>query len=103
MPVSQIKQQQPSPSLSKIEKPSDTNDSVFNYGLQVLQLGLFKMQLDDTEQEEDGKRMMRNWKMLMLYSRSRKRGGKYAYEAMRLITYCTALYTKKMAHRIIHG
>ena len=47
--------------------------------------------------------MMRNWKLLMLFNRSRKRGKKYAIEAMRLITNCRALYTPKLAHRIIHG
>ena len=39
----------------------------------------------------------------MLYFRSRKRGTKYAFEAMRLITYVKALYTEQMSHRIIHG
>ena len=28
---------------------------------------------------------------------------KYAFEAMLLITYCRALFTPKMAHRVIHG
>ena len=41
--------------------------------------------------------------MLMLFNRSRGRGTKYAFEAMHLITNCRALYTPKMAHRIIHG
>lgn len=80
-----------------------SEDRVFNYGLQVIQLGVFLMQLDDTEREGDGERMMRNWKLLMLFNRSRGRGTKYAFEAMRLITYCRALYTPKMAHKIIHG
>ena len=61
------------------------------------------MQIDDSESEGDGERMMRNWKMLMLFNRSRGRGTKYAFEAMCLITNCRALYTPKMAHRIIHG
>ena len=83
--------------------PSSSEDRIFNYGLQVIQLGVFLMQMDDTEREGDGERMMRNWKLLMLFNRSRKRGKKYAFEAMRLITNCRALYTPKMAHRIIHG
>ena len=83
--------------------PSSSEDKIFNYGLQVIQLGVFLMQMDDTEREGDGERMMRNWKLLMLFNRSRKRGKKYAFEAMRLITNCRALYTPKMAHRIIHG
>ena len=78
-------------------------DRIFNHGLQVLQLGVFLMQLDDTEREGDGERMMRNWKMLMLFNRAGKRGKKYAFEAMRLITNCRALYSAKMAQRVIHG
>ena len=77
--------------------PSSSEDRIFNYGLQVIQLGVFLMQMDDTEREGGGERMMRNWKLLMLFNLSRKRGKKYAFEAMRLITNCWALYTPKMA------
>ena len=45
----------------------------------------------------------RNWKLLMLYFRARPCGAKYAFEAMRLITCAKALFTEKMAHRIVHG
>ena len=61
------------------------------------------MQMDDTECEGDGERMMRNWKLLMLYGRCTGRSKKYAFEAMRLLTYCRALLSEKMAHRVIHG
>lgn len=61
------------------------------------------MQLNDTEAEGDGQRSLRNWKLLMLYFRSRPRGMKYAFEAMRLITFVKALYSEKMAHRVLHG
>jgi hypothetical protein len=80
-----------------------SEDHVMNYALQVMQMGIFFMQLDDTEHEGDGERMMRNWKLLMLYARCSGRSKKYAFEALRLITYCRALYTEKMAHRVIHG
>jgi hypothetical protein len=83
--------------------PQPQEDHVFNYALQVIQMGVFFLQLDDTEHEGDGERMMRNWKLLMLYARCSGRSKKYAFEAMRLITYCRALYTEKMAHRVIHG
>lgn len=55
------------------------------------------MQLNDTEKEGDGERCIMNWKLLMLYFRSRSRGKKYAFEAMRLpvITSVKALYTEK--------
>ena len=47
--------------------------------------------------------MMRNWKLLMLYSRSQRKAKKYAFEAMHFITNCYALFSEKMAHRVIHG
>ena len=47
----------------------ENEDHVFNYGLQVMQMGMFFIQLDDTERKGDGERIMRNWKMLMLYAR----------------------------------
>ena len=84
--------------------PTDIQDDrLFNYGLQVLQLGVMLMQLNDTEHEGDGNRSLINWKMLMLYFRCRPRGMKYAYEAMRFITCIKALYSEKTSHRILHG
>ena len=96
-----------SPDTERTDKSHDESlnpeDHVFNYGLQVIQMGLFFMQLDDSESEGDGERMMRNWKLLMLYARCSGRSKKYAFEAMRLLTYCRGLLTAKMAHRVIHG
>ena len=66
-------------------------------------LGIMLMQLNDTEKEGDGERCLRNWKLLMLYFRSRNRGMKYAFEAMRLLTCTKALFTEQIAHRIIYG
>ena len=83
--------------------PPDTDDREMNYALQCIQLGVMLMQLNDTEKEGDGERRLINWKLLMLYFRSRKHGMKYAYEAMRLITCVKGLYTEQMAHRITHG
>ena len=82
---------------------STSEDRRMNYGLQILQLGVFLMELNDTEAEGDGQRSLRNWKLLMLYFRSRPRGMKYAFEAMRFITFIKALYGEKMAHRVLHG
>lgn len=82
---------------------SSTEDRRMNYGLQVLQLGVFLMQLNDTEAEGDGERSLRKWKMLMLYFRSRTRGMKYAFESIRFITFVKGLYSERMAHRILHG
>ena len=94
----------PEPKISNIP-PQDPqkDDRVLNYGLQVIQLGTLLMQLYDTEKEGGGERNLRNAKLLMLYFRSRPRGMKYAFEMMRLITSVKALYTPKVALRIIHG
>lgn len=74
------------------------DDRLMNYASQCLQLGVMLMQLSDTEKEGDGERSIINWKLLMLYFRSRSHGMKYAFEAMRLITCVKALYTEKTAH-----
>jgi hypothetical protein len=91
------------PSTTVHERKEETPDRLMNYALQCIQLGVFLMQLNDTEREGDGERCLRNWKMLMLYFRAGPRGTKYAFEAMRLITNVKALYTERIAHRIIHG
>ena len=83
--------------------PGCEEDRYLNYGLQVIQLGMMLMQLNDTEGEGDGERSLINWKMLLLYFRSRPRGKKYAFEAMRFITCVKGLYTEKIAHRLLHG
>lgn len=102
-PSEQVQEDQPIPCPQSNLAASDLEDRVMNYGLQVLQLGVLLMQLNDTEREGDGERALRNWKLLLLHFRSRSHAKKYAYEAMRLITYTRALYTEKMATRILHG
>ena len=59
-------------------------------------MGLMLMNLNDTEIEGDGRRMVINWKVLLLYFRSRKRGQKYAYEAILFLSHVMALYIEKM-------
>ncbi len=100
-----VPQDQTSGTQPKIstDETLEQQDHVFNYGLQLVQMGLFFMQLDDSEHEGDGERMMRNWKMLMLYARCSGHSKKYAFEAMRLLSYCRALFSEKMAHCAIHG
>ena len=93
--------QLPSP-VSEIA-PTVKEDGIFNYGLHVIQLGTLLMQLNDTEKEGDGERSLRNWKLLMLYFRSRSRSMKYAYEIMRFISFTKALYSEKVASRAING
>ena len=94
----------PAATISKLP-PQDAghDDRILNYGLQVIQLGTLLMQLHDTEKEGDGDRNVRNAKLLMLYFRSRPRGMKYAFEMMQFLTCVKALYTEKVAHKIIHG
>lgn len=56
--ITEVEPVLPSP-VSDLQ-PSCREDRIFNYGLQVIQLGIFLMQMDDTEREGDGERMMRN-------------------------------------------
>lgn len=56
-------------------------------------MGLMLMNLNDTEREGDGARSVLNWKILLLYFRSRKREQKYAFEAMRFLSNVKALYS----------
>ena len=79
-----------------------SEDRQMNYGLQVIQLGVMLLQLHDTEAEGNGERSLRNWKLLMLYFRLCSRGMKYAFDAMRFITFIKALYSERMAHRVLH-
>lgn len=65
--------------------PDEKEDRLLNYGLQVIRLGVFLMQLNDTEAEGDGEHSIINCKMLMLFYRCKSRGMKYACEAMRFI------------------
>ena len=72
-----------SPPLTTDNEPTEEPpDRLMNYALQCVQLGVFLMQLNDTEKEGGGERYLRNWKMLMLYFRAGPRGMKYAFEAM---------------------
>lgn len=88
---------------SSFLEDKEASDHVTNYARQVIQMGLMLMNLNDTEREGDGARSVLNWKILLLYFRSRKRGQKYAFEAMRFLSNVKALYSAKMAHRAIHG
>ena len=96
-------QQQPIPRLQSNLPASEFEDRIMNYGLQILQMGVLLMQMNDTEKEGDGEQALGNRKLLLLYFRSRPRAKKYAYEAMRVISYSKALFTEKMARRVLQG
>ena len=96
-------QQQPIPRLQSNLPASESEDRIMNYGLQILQMGVLLMQMNDTEKEGDGEQALRNWKLLLLYFRSPPHAKKYAYEAMRVISYSKALFTEKMATRVLQG
>ena len=89
------------PATTSVKPPSPigcTEDRRMKNGLQVMQLGVFLMQLNDTEAEGDGQRSIRNGKLLMVYFRARPRGMKYAFQAMHFLTFTKALYSECMAH-----
>ena len=67
----QSHQKKSSDSQSPNYTSSSHQDRLMNYASQCLQLGVLLMQLNDTEKEGDGDRCLMNWKLLMLYFRSR--------------------------------
>lgn len=89
--------------LDDTQKPKSQPDYLQNYGLWIIQFGLMLMQLNDTEKEGDGERLIRNSKALLLLFRMGKRGKKYAYELFRLISNVKCQMTEQMAERTING
>lgn len=61
------------------------------------------MQLNDTENEGDGERAVRNSKLLILLFRTSKHAKKYAFEIFRLISKLKCQMTEQMAARTSHG
>ena len=89
--------------LDDSKKPKSQDDHIFNYGIWIIQFGLIMMQLNDTENEGDGKRAVRNSKLLILLFRTSKHAKKYAFEIFRLISKLKCQMTQQMAARTIHG
>ena len=46
--------------LGDSKKPKSQDDHILNYGIWIIQFGLIMMQLNDTENEGDGERAVRN-------------------------------------------
>lgn len=89
--------------LDDSKKRKSQDDSQLNYAIWVIQFGLIIMQMNDTENEGDGERAIRNSKLLLLLFRTGKRAKKCAFELFRLISKVKCQMTQQMAARTIHG
>ena len=73
------------------------------YGLNVIELTVFLMQLIDTCKEGDGERSMINKKRLLMYFKSSSSFQNYSIEMFTSIAQVEALVSEEMAHRLTWG
>ena len=78
---------------------------IFNraYGLNVIELTVFLMQLIDTCKEGDGERSVINKKRLLMYFRSSTSFQNYSIEMFTTIAQVKALVSEEMARRLTWG
>jgi len=81
----------------------DTNFFSRYYGLNVIELAVFLMQLKDTCAEGDGDRSNINKKRLLLYFKKFKSFSKYSIEMFTTLAQVQALESEQMAHRLTWG
>ena len=77
---------------------SSERDDMYNYQCNLLDQGLFYMNLIDAIAEGDGDRIIRSWKFLMLHFFAEKRY-KYAIEAQYLLLQQLCILSQKQAYR----
>ena len=92
--------------LSSRDEPSTVQniqkrvpDGVLNYASAVLNDGLLLFELRDAIHEGDGPRLLRCWKLMMLYWRHAGHT-KYALEAVHLLGAVNATATPRIAHEL---
>jgi hypothetical protein len=73
------------------------------YGLNIIELAVFLMQLIDTCKEGDGLRNNMNKKRLLLYFKSSNSFHNYSLEMFTSIAQIEALVSEEMAHRLTWG
>ena len=73
------------------------------YGLNVIELTAFLMQLIDTCREGDGERSIINQKRLLMYFKSSTSFKNYSIEMFTWIAQIKALVSEEMAHRLTWG
>lgn len=74
-------------------------DGVYNYASAVLNDGLLLLEFHDAVREGDGPRILRCWKVMLLYFHS-ARHHNYAIEAIRLLAMVNAMATERVAAQI---
>ncbi|XP_061184242.1 uncharacterized protein LOC133192263 [Saccostrea echinata] len=81
------------------EKP----DGMYNYGCQLLEVGLLFKDLIDLTHLPDRERGIRLLKIAMLYFKTHNNLSKYAYEIMRFLVYQECLLSEKAANEMFYG
>lgn len=82
------------------EKERQQEDGVCAYAREVLMLGLFLMELNDSVREGDGHRLVRCWQYLLLLFKSTNHTN-YAFEAFNLLAQYHFLLPPRMAEQLI--
>lgn len=86
----------PTVSLSVKKVP----DGVFNYASAILNDGLLLLELRDAIREDDGPRVVRCWKFMLLHWRHAKHT-KYSLEALHLIAAINATATERIPYELV--
>ena len=81
-------------------KIASVRDDVFNYCTARLNLGLLIRNADDAVKEGDGERIIRCWKLFMLFYKAFGHH-KYAYAAFSLQSKVSAIFTQAQAEQLV--
>lgn len=82
------------------KKQQPKPDGIYNYGCQLLEVGLLFKDLLDLTHMPERKRGLRLLKIAMLYFKSHNNLSKYAYEIMRFLVYQECLLSEKAANEM---
>lgn len=85
------------------KKQQPKPDGIYNYGCQLLEVGLLFKDLLDLTHMPERKRGLRLLKIAMLYFKSHNNLSKYAYEIMRFLVYQECLLSEKAANEMFYG
>lgn len=87
---------------ASVDQQRLTPDGVLNYSSSVLNGGLLMLEFKDAVREGDGMRIIRCWKIMMIYFKHANHAN-YAKEAFRMLAYIYALGTPRLVHQITWG
>ncbi len=93
-------QSQSEASARETSESSSSSDDIFNYCTARLNIGLLIRNADDAVKEGDGDRIMRCWKMFLLYYKAYGHH-KYAIASFLLQSNVMAIFTEAQAQQIV--